>query len=617
MSGITGYINNVKKAPNTLLDKMYESMRFIKSDRVDKWNDNFVAISRVHHGITNPESQPIFNEDESLFIIMDGEVFDYNEQKLRLIHNGHKFKYENNDAEYCLHLYEEMGEDAFKELNGSFCITIYNLGTHEFLLVNDRFSSYPIFYYLTDKSKLLFGTQLSCILQSSEVPRELNITSIFEFFTFQKVLGTKTFYKDIKTLPPATVLYYRDSNIYLDTYWKMKYKKENHSEKYYVDTLAKALKKSVERRVGGDQRLGILLSGGLDSRTVLAASDKKIVCFTVGDFKNREFKIAKRIAKAKGCKHIFLKRNLNHYANLVDTAVEIGDGMYMFAHAHNIGFFNEIRKECDILLHAFAFDTLFKGLHLPTVSNKTSMEFDTILRNENYYENKPEQLFVEPYLTNLKDSVMQSLNVLLDQAEEVCSECHCRKFDYFVFSSAYNIPEYLYVIHNQTYIDQRTVAFDNDLLDLYLEIPVKLRMKGKIFKKAMKKINFRIASITNANTGFSPFIPRFLKWGLNRIRRIAEKLKIFKSKKYLHPSHNDGSWPNYAELIRHNEKLKELIENTIEDPESLDPSLFNIQRIKEIFKIHLSGKENFTEFLFLLITFGRWHKKYGTGNLPK
>jgi asparagine synthase (glutamine-hydrolysing) len=617
MSGIGGYINNTEKAPSALLDSMSESIRYTKSDRIDKWSDDFLAICRVHHGVINPESQPIFNEEKSLFIVMDGEVFDYEEQKLRLIHDKYKFKFNNNDAEYCLHLYEEMQERAFKELNGSFCFAIYDLATHELLLINDRFSSRALFYYLTDKGTLLFGTQLSAILQSSEVPRELNMRSIFEFFTFQKVLGTETFYKDINVLPPATILRYRDGSISLIPYWEMKYKEEKHREKYYVDKLAEALKKSVERRTQGHYRFGLLLSGGLDSRTVLAASDKKIVCFTVGDFENREVKIAKRIAEAKGCKHIFLKRDLDHYANLVDKAVEIGDGMYSFAHAHNIGFFDRIRKECDILFHAYLFDTLFKGWGIPRkpkkILGKTIINMDLIeAPNDNFYKRKPEQLFTKLYSTQLKSSIMASLDKLLICAEEKGARNFHREFDYFYVPFASNDDAYLYATHNQAYVDGGTVVLDNDLLDLYLETPVKLRIHGRIFKKAIKKINLHIASIPDVNTGFSPAMPVFLGRCLRKGLNIFRKLRLLPGSPPLpHPTYTQGSWPNFAELIRHNEKLKNIIENTIEDPECLNPSIFNTPRIKEMFEEHLTRKADYTEFLFLLLTFGTWHKNYG------
>ncbi|MCK5766963.1 MAG: hypothetical protein KAH35_01120, partial [Candidatus Atribacteria bacterium] len=544
--------------------------------------------------------------------------FDYEEQKRKLIHNGHKFKFENNDAEYCLHLYEEMGKDAFRGLNGSFCIAIYNLVTYEILLVNDRFSSRPLFYYLTDKGTLLFGTQLSLILQSSGVPRELNIGAIFEFFTFKKVLGTETFHKDINVLPPATVLNYKDSSISLTHYWEMKYKEEKHPEEYYVNNLAEAIKKSVERRTQGNYRFGLLLSGGLDARTVLAASDKKMVCFTLGDFENKEVKIARRIAEAKGCKHIFLKRNSDHYVNLVDKAVEIGDGMYSFAHAHNIGFFDEIRKECDVLLHGFLFDNLFKGWGIPTknikIFGKTinipfynySCGMFTLLDNSLYYKGT-EQLFTNAHSAQFKNSIKGSLNNFFACTEKNGAMDFNRKFDCFAFPSASN----LHATHNQVYINERAVSLDNDLFDLYLETPVRLKTHGKIFKKAMKKIDSKIAKISNANTGLSPTTPVLLEWTIAMAKSIFRKMVSRKKHSLTNPTYTQESWPNFAELIRHNEKMKKLIDDTIRDPECLNPNIFNIQRIEEMFEEHLNGKNDCTDFLFLLLTFGRWHKKYG------
>jgi len=626
MSGIVGYINNIEKAQNDLLSRMSESIRYTENDRTDSWSDGFLAISRVHHGVINPEPQLIFNEDKSLFIVMEGEVFDYEEQKLKLVRNGHKFEFENNDVEYCLHLYEEMGKDVFKELNGSFCISIYNLITHELLLVNDRFSSRPLFYCLTDKGTLLFGTQLSAILQSSEVPRKLNMRSIFEFFTFQKVLGTKTFYKDVNILPPATVLRYREGNISLTPYWEMKYKEEKHPEEYYVDKLAEAIKKAVMRRTQGNYRFGLLLSGGLDSRTVLAASNKKMVCFTVGDFENREVKIARRIAEAKGCEHIFLKRDLDHYANLVDKAVEIGNGMYSFVHAHNIGFLDEIRKECDVLLHGYGLDFTFQGLYLPVkklsfgrknilipyplkLSGKDITEIILRELKGSLFAKNPGQLFVKSYSETFNKSLIQSIGNILWETKTPNS---FNKWDYFVFSHLLAKHfTYLYLISIKGYMDERTIIFDNDLFDVYLRMPPELRFNGTIYRRVLKKINPRIAAIPNANTGLPSTTPVLLEWTITMAKSIFRKMVPPKKRSLTNPTYTQGSWPNFAELIRHNEKLKNIIENTINDPECFDPSIFNITRIKEMFEEHLNGKADHTDFLFLLLTFGRWHKKYG------
>jgi len=627
MSGIAGYINNVEKTPNALLNSMSESIQFTENDCIDKWSDDFLAISRVHHGVINSESQPIYNEDKSLLIVMDGEVFDYEEQKLKLIHNGHKFKFKKNDAEYCLHFYEEMQEKALKELNGSFCFVIYNLTTHELLLVNDRFSSYSLFYYLTDKGTLLFGTQLSSIVQSFEVPRELDIGAIFEFFTFQRCLGTKTFYKNINVLPPATVLRYWKGTISLCSYWERRYKEEKHSEKYYVDKLTEALKKSVERRTKGNHRFGILLSGGLDSRTVLAASDKKMVCFTVGDFKNREVKIAKKIAEVKGYKHIFLKRKMDHYENLVDKAVEIGDGMQSFAHAHFIGFFDQIQKKCDILFHGFAIERFFRGTNLPhrslkflgksfitTILDKLSNESlpYEIIKKLKYslYQKNPQQLFKKSYLSILDRVLLNSVNNILTETESNCTNI----YDKFIWPDTHyqsRYPSFLFEKSIKSFIDERSIAFDNDLLDLHLKMPLNIRSTSKIWKKALAKLDPKIAVIPNANTGYSPLISEFLEWGLTLSRRVINKVHSLKFYKVPHPTYTQGAWPNFTELIRYNERMRKLISNTLGDSECLNPKIFNIQRIEEMFEEHLNSKTDYTEFLFLLLTFGRWHKKYG------
>ena len=131
--------------------------------------------------------QPIFNDDQSILIMLEGRIFDYEKTKKHLINQGYKFKCKHSDAEYCLHLYEEMGENAFGKLNGCFVIAIYNLSTEKLLLVNDRFSSRPIFYYYSNEKhgfNLFFGTQVASILVSSRITRELDPRAIFEFFTF-------------------------------------------------------------------------------------------------------------------------------------------------------------------------------------------------------------------------------------------------------------------------------------------------------------------------------------------------------------------------------------------------------------------------------------------------
>lgn len=208
MSGIVGVCS--KRAleigyVNELIKDMSEEITYAPDDLVDTWNDENLAIARIHHGVVNPEPQPVLNEDGSLCAVMEGEVFDYDAEKRSLIDKGHHFRLRGNDAEYCLHLYEEYGTEAFAKLNGSFVLALYDRTTHELLLVSDRFSSYLLFYHYDDQ-QLTYGTQLRPLLKLQGLPRRLDLQAVYGFLVLQRVLGERTFYQDVKVLPSATAM---------------------------------------------------------------------------------------------------------------------------------------------------------------------------------------------------------------------------------------------------------------------------------------------------------------------------------------------------------------------------------------------------------------------------
>ena len=630
MAGIVGLItqsgHNLRDLPQ-LIAEMAKGITYTGAELSDQWNDGCYAISRLHHGILNSAPQPIFNEDKSLCIVMDGEVFDYQPQKQQLIEQGHHFRLRENDAEYCLHLYEEYGSEAFAKLNGSFLIALYNLKSHELLLVNDRFSSRPLFYYYDDK-QLIFGTQLRPLLKFPDLPRRLDLQAIFEFFTFQRILSDRTFYKDVKVLLPASILRFQNGKISLSRYWTMQYKDELHSEKYYVEALANSLKRAVRRRTRGNYRFGILLSGGLDSRAVLAAMDKMPVAFTLGDFRNTEVRIAQDIAETKGCKHVFLKRDWNHYPTLLEEAVDIGDGMYRFDHAHFLGFLSRIREDTDILLHGHGLDYTFQGLYLPLarlrivtkaipcfmLSRLTVATLPAALVEKLKYSTKdesPEELFQRRISNQFGRFINRSIQEIIIEGKTIYGSNVYNAWDYFVLHSLFKHFTFLNFLCVRAYMNERTIIFDNDLFDLYLSMPPGFRLKGRVFRKVLRKIAPEFAAILNANTGLRADMPIALEWVLTISRGALRKIHILPRPQLPHPAFTNGSWPKMSELIRYNEKLKQLIWNTIHDEECINPEIFNVKSIETMFERHLKGEREFTALLFLLLTFGRWHKKYG------
>lgn len=636
MVGVVGYIKTVQSSHSPILKAMIKTLQWTNKEQVNMWNDNLLSIAQVSHSIINTDPQPIFNEDNSKFIMMEGCIYDYEKLKKDLLRKGHKFKFENNDAEYCLHLYEEFGDKAFKKLNGCFIIAIYDLFERKLLLVNDRFSSRNLFYYFSTDG-LIFGTQLSSVLTHSHVPRDLRKDAIFEFFTFQRVLGTKTYYKNVNVLESANILTYCDGNFSSSPYWQMRFrynsKKIKHPYNYYTTKLAVVLKNSVRRKTSMPHQYGVLLSGGLDSRMVVAALEKEVTAFTFGDFINNEIRIAKRIAETKKNKHVFLKRKMNHYVNLLDDAVKIGDGMYRFTHAHSIGFFNGILKETDILLNGYLSDTLFKGacipyaklnifnsyIDLPLLETiKTDAFPDQLLSKapDSLYKLNPKQLFEGTYSANYDSVIRDSLNQLISKSEGYADNVY-DKFHWFYINHISKVHGFLFELSLRQFTISESLMLDNDVLDFCLELPIKFRSNHKLWISALLQLNSNLAIMPDSNNGVSPFIPSLIKWGLDLSQILIKKLRLSQTA-LPHPTYqSDCAWPNMSELLRHNVELKRIVIKMIDDPESIPPSIFNIDRIKQVFIEHVTGRKNHVKFLYLLITFGRWHKLFGPHNVNK
>jgi asparagine synthase (glutamine-hydrolysing) len=631
MSGIAGICS--KHAldlgyVNDLIEDMAEEITYVSADLVDKWNDDNLAIARVHHGVVNPETQPIFIEDGSVCIVMGGEVFDYDVEKRSLIDKGHHFRLRENDAEYCLHLYEEYGTEAFAKLNGSFLLSLYDRTTHELLLVNDRFSSHPLFYYWA-RDQLVFATQLRPLLRLQGLPRRLDLQAVYGFFTLQCVWGERTFYQDVKVLPSASVLRFRDGSVSLDRYWKVRYTNEARPERHYVEALADALSKAVARRSRGDYRLGILLSGGLDSRGVLAADDEGriSVAFTLADFESQELQIARKVAAIKGCGHVFLQRDIDHYARCVDEAVSIGDGMYRFDHAHFLGFFEQINKEVVILFNGLWLDVLFRGWALPRKNRRVAGKTVSLpMLRRLSLSALPDAARFELHESTLRKGVERLFRrVLLKQGEEyggslaefllknkeVYGDNTCNAWEYLESHHFSKRATYLNLLCVRAHISERTIVFDNDLLNLHLSMPPQLRLEGRVYRKVFRKIAPELVVISNANTGLRGDMSVWGEWLLANSTAALQKICVLPRPQLPHPAYTNGSWPNKAELIRYSEKLKRLIGDTLHDPECIAPNLFDVEAIDSVFEKHINREEDSSHLLYLLLTFGRWHKKYG------
>lgn len=233
-----------------------------------------ILLGRMSLGHVNRELQPAFNEDHTLLGMMDGEVYDAGEHRRRLAAAGHRFQGEGQ-AELLLHGYELEGRDFFRRLDGSFTAAIWDAPRRRLILAGDRFGMRPL-YYARRPGRLLFAPEIKSLLADPELSRAPSLRGVAQFFTFGHLLGQDTLLESVTLLPAAGWLTYdlEDDRLTVDRYWHIGLGlNAPPTTSEALDGFDSAFRRAVDRRVADTDGLGLSLSGGLDSRTILAAID--------------------------------------------------------------------------------------------------------------------------------------------------------------------------------------------------------------------------------------------------------------------------------------------------------------------------------------------------------
>lgn len=213
--------------------------------------------------------QPIQNEDQTISMICNGEIFNYRELKEELLAKGHQFR-TKTDVEVIPHLYEEYGLDFPKYLNGQFAIALYDEHNRQLLLVRDQIGICPLFYTIAD-DRVLFASEIKAILEYPGVNRKLNLKAVDQLMNFPGIVSPVTFFEGIHSLEGGHMLRVRQEQAIENIeYWDLIYSAEedDKGEAYYVERLRELLKTAISRRLVADVPIGFYISGGLDSSVV-------------------------------------------------------------------------------------------------------------------------------------------------------------------------------------------------------------------------------------------------------------------------------------------------------------------------------------------------------------
>ena len=273
MCGISGIFDTKARAQidGQVIDRMLTAIRHRGPDGQDVFLKEGIGLGFVRLSFLDLEGgmQPLKNEDGSVVMVTNGEVFNYKELKEELLARGHTFRTET-DVEVILHLYEEEGLDFPKRLNGQFAIALYDEKKEQLILARDQIGICPLLYTVKD-DRVIFASEAKAILEVPGTERKLNLKAVDQLMNFPGAVSPETFFVGIRSLRAGHMLVFKRGSEMRDIeYWDLRFpeEEEDRGEAYYTERLRELIKKAISRRLIADVPIGFYISGGLDSSVV-------------------------------------------------------------------------------------------------------------------------------------------------------------------------------------------------------------------------------------------------------------------------------------------------------------------------------------------------------------
>jgi asparagine synthase (glutamine-hydrolysing) len=594
-----------------------ESVRRLAADL--QWSDQETSSTFVddHVGVhvthlpDRRDDQPVATEDGDALVWLLGELFGYDGE------SGYVPRADGTDSvELCAALYDRHGPAFLERLNGHFAGVVYDREREAASVFTDRFGTQAVFRARPD-GRFAFSTQLQPLALHGDVDPTFDREYLFEYLTFRHVFGVETPLQGIDKLPPASVTTYdlATGTVDRERYWEPQYRPEDRPFEDFVDEFVETFETVIGEWLDREHDVGVLLSGGSDSRLVLAAADQPVTAFHLSDWWSEETRIAERAARTAGAEFRLLQRTDDYYPEALEKNASLSNFDGYFFQGYLTPFEDEVTGSVDRLMTGLYADTLFKGHALPErsvsfgglgpISLPLLADVDSIQALIEHWIDDTDGSLPDPpaYLDvprdmhavlrrNLtrSDGRIDHHGVEYDSLEDLIVAGH-----YYPLA---NDTELIFTHSLQQLVPHRTPFLDNRLVDLHLSMPLKYRLRRNLIKQAVARLDPELAAIPHASTGVSlsqSFSRQYLGRKATAFRR---KYLPFDSppKEYL----EHGPWRNRAEFAGQKDFVMDRIranEATVRVLPFLD-----WEGVQETYETHLRG-ENRTAELYTLLTF--------------
>ncbi|WP_447968786.1 asparagine synthase (glutamine-hydrolyzing) [Nitrospira sp. M1] len=312
MCGICGVFNvgSGDPVPVPLLKKMADTIVHRGPDEEGFYSAGPVGLAHRRLSIIDLEGgqQPQTNEDQSVWVVFNGEIYNFQTLREYLIQKGHTFK-TRSDTEVIVHLYEEKGEDCFKDLRGMFAIAIWDSRQRQLLLARDRVGKKPLFYAYNG-SRVVFGSEMKAVLAAPDVSRDVDLEALSDYFSLLYVPAPKSIFTSVRKVLSGHYVVISDRGLRDEEYWDIDFSRTLvKSEREWCEELMEAYREAVQLRLISEVPLGAFLSGGIDSSSVVALMSQitgnPVITTSIG-FEEKEYDeldYARQVATQFGSQH--------------------------------------------------------------------------------------------------------------------------------------------------------------------------------------------------------------------------------------------------------------------------------------------------------------------------
>ena len=322
MCGICGKLNynRHEHVEPWVLHKMVESMYHRGPDGFGEFRSGPIALGHRRLNIIdiNKGGQPMCNEDGTIWVVYNGEIYNFRELRAQLENKGHRFK-SNSDTEVILHSYEEWGTQCVERFRGMFAFGLWDEKKQLLFLARDRIGIKPL-YYADIKTGIVFGSEIKAILADPLIKKQINPIAIDRFLTYGYLPGIETLFDGILKVAPGHFLIVQDGRVSIRQYWDLNFRKRENSMSFpdAVEELSALLRQIIKAHMISDVPVGVLLSGGVDSTGVLRyameQSEKPIHTFTIG-FEGEGFPDERPYAKLAAIRYGTIHKDITITAN--------------------------------------------------------------------------------------------------------------------------------------------------------------------------------------------------------------------------------------------------------------------------------------------------------------